>query len=79
MFRKTSYEDLMIMDLKKSYKPLKTKKHHETCPTCQRKLVNIYYSNGAWKCNQCWENLTKVMSVLGVNTDTYLPLPARKE
>lgn len=29
--------------------------HHETCPCCGRKLVNLYRREKEWKCRQCWE------------------------
>ena len=36
----------------------KTTVHHETCPCCGAKLVNLYRKNidsGEWKCRKCWE------------------------
>ena len=36
----------------------KTKVHHETCPVCGAKLVNLYrkdINSGEWKCRKCWE------------------------
>lgn len=36
----------------------KTKIHHETCPVCGAKLVNLYRKSaedGEWKCRKCWE------------------------
>ena len=32
--------------------------HHETCPVCGRKLVNIYRREGGkdWMCLQCWRD-----------------------
>ena len=36
----------------------KTKIHHETCPVCGAKLVNLYrksIESGEWKCRKCWE------------------------
>jgi ribosomal protein L37AE/L43A len=36
----------------------KTVVHHETCPVCGAKLVNLYrkdINNGGWKCRKCWE------------------------
>ena len=29
--------------------------HHETCPICGRKLVNLYLRENEWKCRLCWE------------------------
>lgn len=39
----------------------KTKIHHETCPACGAKLVNLYrksIESGEWKCRKCWEKVT---------------------
>ena len=36
----------------------KTKIHHETCPVCGAKLVNLYrrsLQDRVWKCRECWE------------------------
>lgn len=36
----------------------KTVVHHETCPVCGAKLVNLYrksIESGEWKCRKCWE------------------------
>ena len=36
----------------------KTVIHHETCPCCGAKLVNLYRKNvksAMWKCRKCWE------------------------
>lgn len=38
----------------------KTKVHHETCPVCGAKLVNLYRKSpesGEWRCRQCWEKV----------------------
>lgn len=32
--------------------------HHETCPCCGRKLVNLYrggVDGREWKCKKCWD------------------------
>lgn len=29
--------------------------HHETCPICGRKMVNLYRREDEWKCRLCWE------------------------
>ena len=29
--------------------------HHETCPCCGAKLVNLYRRDNKWKCRLCWE------------------------
>lgn len=36
----------------------KTVVHHETCPVCKAKLVNLYrkdINSGEWRCRKCWE------------------------
>ena len=36
----------------------KTVVHHETCPCCGAKLVNLYrqsVDDKMWKCRKCWE------------------------
>lgn len=36
----------------------KTKIHHETCPCCGAKLVNLYrrsIEDSKWMCRKCWE------------------------
>lgn len=36
----------------------KTKIHHETCPCCGAKLVNLYrrsLEDSVWRCRECWE------------------------
>lgn len=29
--------------------------HHETCPYCGAKLVNLYRRENVWMCRRCWE------------------------
>ena len=29
--------------------------HHETCPICGSKLVNLYRRENEWRCRRCWE------------------------
>lgn len=29
--------------------------HHETCPICGAKLVNLYRRENEWRCRRCWE------------------------
>ena len=29
--------------------------HHQTCPCCGAKLVNLYRREKEWKCRRCWE------------------------
>ena len=33
--------------------------HHETCPCCGAKLVNLYRRDKEWKCRRCWEKHDK--------------------
>lgn len=43
----------------------KTKIHHETCPCCGAKLVNLYRKStedGVWKCRKCWEKYERDIS-----------------
>lgn len=38
----------------------KTVVHHETCPCCGAKLVNLYRKNTEskeWRCKKCWEKV----------------------
>jgi ribosomal protein L37AE/L43A len=38
----------------------KTVVHHETCPVCKAKLVNLYRKSpesGEWRCRKCWEKI----------------------
>lgn len=30
-------------------------RERETCPDCGKKLVNLYFKGGEWKCKKCWE------------------------
>lgn len=39
------------------FKPGKPIRHHQECPVCKKKLVNIYLRGGVWKCKQCWDSL----------------------
>ena len=36
------------------FKPGKPVRHQQTCPVCDRKLVNTYLWDGVWKCRRCW-------------------------
>lgn len=50
----------------------KTKIHHETCPCCGAKLVNLYRKSAEdsmWKCRKCWEKYEKATSEV-VENDT---------
>ena len=51
------YYDFLLSDIK--VKPKPTVLHHKTCPICDRKLVNVYYSNQLEKyiCKKCMDNL----------------------
>lgn len=54
--------------LRKLFRPRKQVQHQQTCPECERKLVNIYpgfvtENEGTirekrkliWKCKRCWD------------------------
>ena len=41
--------------MRKLFGPAKPVVHHETCPCCGRKLVNLYRRDKEWKCRLCWE------------------------
>lgn len=36
--------------------------HQETCPECERTLVNLYRRGKVWKCRQCWERTDAELS-----------------
>lgn len=52
------YYDFLLNDIKVNPKP--TVLHHKTCPICDRKLVNVYYSNQLEKyiCKKCMDKLS---------------------
>lgn len=50
----TPYSDIMPYRLCKLFKR-KDVVHHETCPGCGRKLVNLYRRDKEWFCRLCWE------------------------
>ena len=52
------YYDFLLNDIKVKSKP--TTLHHKTCPVCDRKLVNVYYSNQLEKyiCKKCMDKLS---------------------
>lgn len=48
--------------------------HHETCPVCGAKLVNLYRKNtesGEWKCKKCWDKAEALarLEIVEVNPD----------
>lgn len=51
------YYDFLLNDIK--VKPKPTVLHHKTCPICDSKCVNVYYSNQLDKyiCKKCMDNL----------------------
>ena len=51
------YYDFLLNDIKIKKRP--TTLHHKTCPICDRKLVNVYYSNQLEKyiCKKCMDKL----------------------
>ena len=51
------YYDFLIKDIKPKSKPIVL--HQKTCPICDSKRVNIYYSNQLEKyiCKKCMDKL----------------------
>lgn len=51
------YYDFLMNDIKVKSKPLTL--HQKTCPTCNRKLVNVYYTYQLDKyiCKKCMDKL----------------------
>ena len=51
------YYDFLMGDFKVKNKP--TTLHHKTCPICDSKRVNVYYSNQLEKyiCKKCMDKL----------------------
>ena len=52
----------------------KTKIHHETCPKCGAKLVNLYrksMDDSRWMCKKCWdkEESLKRLKIVEVNPE----------
>ena len=41
--------------LRKFFGPPPEKLCRQTCPQCDKRLVNIYRRGNDWKCRQCWE------------------------
>ena len=53
----SEYYNFLMNDIK--FKPKPTVLHQKTCPMCDRKLVNVYYSNQLDKyiCKKCMDKL----------------------
>lgn len=53
------YYDFLLHDIKVKPKPVVL--HHNTCPICDSKRVNVYYSNQLDKyiCKRCMEKLLR--------------------
>lgn len=55
----TPYTDMFIAEMKKKFKPKPkpTVLHRMTCPCCDRKLVNLYFSafQDKYICKECLE------------------------
>ena len=53
----SEYYNFLLNDIKVKKKP--TVLHQKTCPICDRKLVNVYYSNQLDKyiCKKCMDKL----------------------
>lgn len=48
----------------------KTVLHHETCPCCGAKLVNLYRKSkddSMWKCKKCWDEYEKKAAAADAN------------
>lgn len=45
----------------------KTVVHHETCPCCGSKLVNLYRRDSIWRCRKCWEKYDVETAVAAEN------------
>lgn len=66
MLSKLPYMDMMYGDeLKKIFRPKKTKLHQKTCPVCSARLVNIYFAKGSWACKGCWDKMNHYLNLLG--------------
>lgn len=63
MIKESFYTD-NFMTADEIRKTASTKLHQKTCPTCARKLVNLYYKQGTWKCKKCWDNFEKYMDTM---------------
>ena len=52
-----AYSDFLLQDFK--FKPKSNVLHQKTCPICDRKLVNVYYSNQLDKyvCKKCMDKV----------------------
>ena len=57
MFFNEVYTYFLLRDLKSKSKPKPTVLHQKTCPICDSKRVNVYYSNQLDKyiCKKCIE------------------------
>lgn len=63
MFPEEPYSSIMDDELQRIYRRIqkartKTVVHHETCPCCGKKLVNLYrksVESKEWKCKACWD------------------------
>ena len=60
----TPYTDMFLADIKRKMFKLKSKPtvlHRKTCPCCDRKLVNLYFSASQDKyiCKECLDKTLK--------------------
>lgn len=59
----TPYLDMYMDDYRRTVRRVCNRRnadvvHHETCPCCGRKLVNLYrggVDEKEWKCKKCWD------------------------
>ena len=59
----TPYLDMYMNDYRRTVRRVYNRRnanvvHHETCPCCGRKLVNLYHGvdeKQEWKCKKCWD------------------------
>lgn len=50
-----SYDFMLRPYFKQLFGPSKAVAHQQTCPTCGRKLVNIYRHSNGWMCKRCFD------------------------
>lgn len=63
MYPNGPYSSIMDDELKRIMRRInnartQTVVHHETCPCCGKKLVNLYrksLEDKEWKCKACWD------------------------
>ena len=65
----SGYYDFLLGDIK--LKPNPTVLHQRTCPICDSKRVNVYYSNmlDKYLCKKCIDNAVKKYESEGADDD----------